>query len=130
MNKIAQSGFWPEQLLTEFEVPLEKQKPAKDESESRIILCTNKFNVVFEKQVIIWLMKYVKHKLDPDQLGGMKGSSISHYLIEMTNFILYNQDLKDPQATIGVFIDYRQGYNRCQHSIFIEILSSEYSVPG
>ena len=75
-------------------------------------------------------MKYVKHKLDPDQLGGMKGSSISHYLIEMTNFILYNQDLKDPQATLGILIDYKQGFNRCQHSIFIEIMSIDYDLPG
>ena len=130
MNRIAQTGVWPEQLLTEWGVPLEKQKPAKNETEARLISCTNKMNVVFEKQVIVWLMKIVKHKLDPDQLGGMKGSSISHYLIEMTNFILYNQDLKDPQATIATFIDYKQGFNRCQHSIFIEILSQDFQVPG
>ena len=56
-------------------------------------------------------MQFVKHKLDPDQFGGQKGNSISHYLIELTNFILYNQDLKDPQATLAVFLDYKQGYN-------------------
>ena len=87
-------------------------------------------NLILEKQVVIWLMKYVGHKLDPDQFGGKKGHSISHYLIEMTNFILYNQDLKEPQATIANFIDYKQGFNRCQHSIFIEILSKDYDVPG
>ena len=97
---------------------------------NHIISCTNKLNVVFEKQVIKWIMEHVKHQLDPDQLGGMKGSSISHYLIKMTNFILYNQDLKNPQATIGTFIDYKQGFNRCQHSIFIEIMSTEYKLPG
>ena len=75
-------------------------------------------------------MKHVQHKLDPDQFGGIKGNSISHYLIEMTNFILYNQDLKDPQATIGVYLDYKQGFNRCQHSEFIEILSNNFQVPG
>ena len=75
-------------------------------------------------------MQYIKLKPDPDQLGGMKGSSISHYLIEMTNFILYNQDLKNPQATLATFIDYKQGFNRCQHSIFIEIMSVDYEIPG
>ena len=39
-------------------------------------------NVVFEKQVIKWIMEYIQCKPDPDHLGGMKGSSISHYLIE------------------------------------------------
>ena len=67
-------------------------------------------------------MKYINQKLDPDQLGGMKGRSISHYLIEMTNFIFYNQDLKDPQAT--------QGFTRVQHSIFIEIMANDYKILG
>ena len=44
---------------------------------------------------------------------GMKGSSISHYLKEMTNFIFYNQDLKNPQATVAMLINYKQGFNRC-----------------
>ena len=130
MNKIAQTGIWPEQLRTEWGVPLEKKKQAKDESETRLISCTNKMNVVFEKQVIKWIMDHVQHRLDPDQLGGLKGSSISHYLIEMTNFILYNQDLKDPLATLATMIDYKQGFNRCQHSIFIEIMSKDYNIPG
>ena len=75
-------------------------------------------------------MEHVESQLDPDQFGGIKGNSISHYLIEMTNFILYNQDLKNPQAIIAAFLDFRQGFNRCQHSIFIEILANDYSVPG
>ena len=55
-NKIAQTGIWPNQLKTEWGVPLEKQKRAKNESETRLIWCTNKIYVVFEKQVIQWLM--------------------------------------------------------------------------
>ena len=75
-------------------------------------------------------MQHVEHQLDPDQFGGTKGNSISHYMIELTNFILYNQDLKDPQAVMAAFLDFRQGFNRCQHSIFIDILANEYAVPG
>ena len=74
-------------------------------------------------------MKYVQHYLDSDQFGGIKGNSISHYLIEITNFILYNQHLKDPQATLAVYLDYKQGFNRCQHSNVIEILSNDFDVP-
>ena len=70
---------------------------------------------------IIKLMEYVEHQLDPDQFGGVKGNSILHYMIELTNLILYNQNFKDPQAIIAAFIDFRQGFNRCQHSIFIDI---------
>ena len=130
MNRIAQTGFWPEQFSIEWGVPLEKSKPAEDESQTRLLSCSNKMNLVLEKQVVFWLMQCVKQKLDPDQFGGVKGNSISHYLIEMTNFILYNQDMKDPVSTIGVYLDYKQGFNRCQHSIFIEILANDYDVPG
>ena len=125
-----QSGKQPSQFQIEYSVPIQKSKPAKDESQTRLLSLTSKLNVVFEKKVIVWLMHYVKHKLDADQFGGMKNHSISHYLIEMTNCILYNQDLKDPQATIGIFIDYKQGYIRCQHSLFIEIMANEFQVPG
>ena len=130
MNSIARTGTWPKQYQTEWGVPIQKVSNAKDESEARLISCTNKLNLIFEKQVVTWLMKCVEKKLDPDQFGGKKGHSISHYLIEMTNLILYNQDLKEPQATIANFIDYKQGFNRCQHSVFIEILSKDYDVPG
>ena len=75
-------------------------------------------------------MQFVKFKLDPDQFGGMKGNSINHYLIEMTNFILFNQDMKNPQATLAAFLDFKQGFNRCQHSIFIDIMAKDYNLPG
>ena len=130
MNSIAQTGEWPSQYQTEWGVPLEKVKGAQEESQTRLISCTNKMNIVLEKQVVRWLMEYVGHQLDPDQFGGVGGNSISHYMIELTNFILYNQDLKNPQAIIAAFLDFRQGFNRCQHSIFIDILANEYSVPG
>ena len=130
MNKIAQTGHWPERLKTVCGVLLEKQHQAKDESQTRLISCTNKINVVFEKQIIKWIMEHIKYKPDTDQLGGMKGGSISHYLIEVTNLILYNQDLKNPQATMATYIDYKQGFNRCQHSIFIEIMLVDYDLLG
>ena len=49
MNKIAQTGIWPKQLRTEWGVPLEKQSQAKDESQTRLISCTNKMNIVLKK---------------------------------------------------------------------------------
>ena len=64
MNRIAQTGKWPAQYQTEWGVPLEKVKNAKDESEVRLISCTNKMNIVFEKQVVKWLM-------DQSQISGV-----------------------------------------------------------
>ena len=38
----------------------------------------------------------------------------------MTNSILFNQDMKKPQATLAAFLDFKQGFNQCQYSIFID----------
>ena len=65
-----------------------------NEDQLRIISLTNFYSKVFENFVIDWLMKYVGEKIDWGHYGGLKGNSISHYLIEFTNFILYNQDMK------------------------------------
>ena len=74
-------------------------------------------------------MPYVQPFLDRDQMGGQKGHSVTHFLIEFTNFILYNQDLKNPQTIMAMFVDFTQGFNRVLHSRIIEILSS-MNVPG
>ena len=51
-----------------------------------------------EKFVVEWLLKFVGNKFDPKQFGGRKGSSISHYMIEIIHFILHNQDFNLPVA--------------------------------
>jgi hypothetical protein len=53
---------------------------------------------------------------------GLKGSSIVHYLIEFINFILYNQDLKEPHAVSKAF-------NRQDHNILLTLLC-DLGVPG
>ena len=82
-----------------------------------------------EKIVLNWLMQYIQPFLDPDQMGGQKGQSVTHYLIEVSNFILYNQDLKKPQTILAMFVDFSQGFNRVMHSKIIEILE-KMNVPG
>ena len=82
-----------------------------------------------EQFVIGWLLEYVSSQLDLGQYGGMKGSGISHYLIDFVNFILYNQDLKIPHAVLAVMIDFAKAFNRINHNIIITILS-DMGVPG
>ena len=67
--------------------------------------------------------------MDWGQYGGEKGSSISHYLIEFVNFILYNQDMNIPHAVLAVMIDYSKAFNRICHNTIITILS-KMGVPG
>ena len=67
--------------------------------------------------------------MDWGQFGGVKGSFISHYLINFVNFILYNQDLQVPHAVLAVMIDFSKAFKRINHNIVITILS-EMGVPG
>ena len=70
-----------------------------------------------------WLLEYVGDKLDPDQFGGVKGHAVAHYLIEIQNSILYNQDLEKPQATLMAGVDISKGFNKIEHNKCITILS-------
>ena len=110
-------------------MPLQKMSNPASEDDLRIISLTSQFSKVFEQLVIGWLLEYVSDKLDWGQYGGKKGSSISHYLIDFVNFILFNQDLKVPQAVVAVLIDYSKAFNRANHNLIITILS-EMGVPG
>ena len=62
-------------------------------------------------------------------VGSTKGSSISHYLIELVNFVLFNRDLKIPHAIVAAFIDFSKAFNKINHNPIIPTLS-EMGVPG
>ena len=81
---------WPITWKQEFGTPLQKVPDPQTEDDLRIISLTAFFSKVMEKFVVEWLMKFISKRLDPKQFGGLKGNSISHYLIELINFILYN----------------------------------------
>ena len=67
-------------------------------------------------------MEFIGSHLDNDQFGAIKGSSITHYLVELVNFILFNQDLKDPIATLGMLVDLSKAFNRVDHKdVIIEL---------
>ena len=128
-NKISKSGHWPKSWRIEYGTALQKKQNPETEDDLRIISLTKFFSKVYERFVVSWLLHYVGDKLDWGQYGAMKGSSISHYLVDLVNYILYNQDLKDPHAVLAVLVDFKKAFNRINHNIVINILS-EMNVPG
>ena len=128
LRNLVKTGEWPKQWRVEYGTPIQKQDNPVNEDHLRIISLTNFLSKVCEQFVIDWLMVHIEDKLDWAQYGGIKGSSITHYLVEFINFILYNQDLKVPHAVIVALIDYSKAFNRINHSIIIKILF-EMSVP-
>ena len=71
--------------------------------------------------IIDWLMVHIEDKLDRDQFGGQAGHSIAHYLIEIKNFILYNQELSTPLSTIFAGVDISKGFNKQDHNIIMTL---------
>ena len=123
-NNIAQTAMWPDSWKQEYGTILKKVNIPEDESNLRIISITYQLSTVMERFVIDWLMTFIQDKLDRDQFGGQKGHSIAHYLVEITNFILYNQDLSKPLSTMFAGVDIKKGFNKIDHKKLITILSS------
>ena len=128
-RRIMNTGLWPKQWRLEYGTPLQKKTNPVEEDDLRIISLTSYLSKKFEHFVIVWLLEYIGSQLDWGQYGGRKGTSISHYLIDFVNFILYNQDLAVPHSVIAVMIDFSKAFNRINHNIILTILS-DMGVPG
>ena len=79
--------------------------------------------------MVMWLLEYIKDKIDFRQYGGSKGNSITHYLIEFINFILSKQDGTEQVAILACLVDFSKAFNRQNHNILITKLC-DMGVPG
>ena len=123
------SAKWPSSWKLEYGTPLKKIPEPLTEDDLRIISLTAFFSKVMERFVVEWLMSFIGHKLDSKQFGGLKGNSISHYIIELINFVQYNQDYNLPIGVLACAIDFSKAFNRQNHNILITKLS-DMGVPG
>ena len=78
--------------------------------------------------MVEWLLEVFEDKMDFRQYGGTRGSSISHYLIELINFILHQQE-SESTAVLACLVDCSKAFNRQDHSILITKLS-DLGTPG
>ena len=77
----------------------------------------------------MWLLSYIEDKIDFRQYGGLKGNSITHYLIEFINFILSCQDSNDQTAILACMVDFSKAFNHQNHNLLITKLS-DMGVPA
>ena len=124
-----QSGEWPKQWKLEHVVPIAKIEMPSTEDDLRPISLTPFFSKVTEHFVVVWLLEYIGEKIDFRQYGGLKGNSITHYIIEFINFILSSQDSTDQIAVMACLVDFSKAFNRQNHNILISKLS-DMGVPG
>ena len=128
-RKVAATGDWPKRWRTERGISLKKVPEPVSEEELRIISLTPFFSKTFEQITLDWLLPYISDKMDWNQYGGIRGTSVSHYLIEIVTFILYNQDLNEPRAVIAAMVDFEKAFNRQNHAKLITKLG-DWGVPA
>ena len=90
INNVTKSACWPDQYKMEYVTPIAKIPQPESEDDLRPISLTNFFSKIIEHFVVMWLLSFIGDKIDFRQYGGTKGNSVTHYLIELINFILYS----------------------------------------
>ena len=128
-NRITQSGIYPRNWVIEYQLAIPKVHPPITEDDTRNIASTAYFSKQYESFIADWLMPYIEPFIDPGQCGGLKGSSITHYLVKLLNFVHAHLDLRQPHAVLLALVDLEKAFNRVSHQLVIEDLSDMH-VPG
>ena len=99
------------------------------EDDTRNIASTAFFSKQYESFIGDWIFPFIEPFLDPGQCGGLRGSSITHYLVKLLHFVHGFLDLKQPHAVLLALIDLEKAFNRVSHQLVIEDLADMH-VPG
>ena len=128
-NRITDTAEYPRQWVTEYQLAIPKVYPPLSEDETRNIAGTAFFSKQYESFIGDWIFPYVEPFIDPGQCGGLKGSSITHYLVKLLHFVHSYLDLKQPHAVLLALVDLEKAFNRVSHQLVIEDLADMH-VPG
>ena len=130
-NEIIKSSEWPIHWKQEHMITIHKTddpRLVKDEDDVRSISKTSFLSKTFENILGDWLLPIVDPYLDPGQCGGLKNTSVNHYLVKLLNFIHTAVDQPTPTAVVLAALDLSKAYNRGD-SMVIEDLYDMH-VPG
>ena len=121
-NKITQTAQYPRQWVVEYQLAIPKVSPPQTEDDTRNIASTAYFSKQYESFLGDWLFPFIEPYIDPGQCGGLKSSSITHYLVKLLHFIHSHLDSKQPHAVLLALIDLEKAFNRVSHQLVIEDL--------
>ena len=77
---------------------------------------------MYEAFIGDWIFPFIASFIDPGQCGGLKGSSITHYLVKMLHFIQ-----TQTHAVLLALIDLEKAFNRVSHQLVIEDLAAPHT---
>ena len=131
-NKIIHTGQWPRQWVREESIvlsKLEKSKLPASEEDLRSISKTVWFSKCFENILGDFILPIIDGFIDPGQCGGLKKSSVSHYLVRLLDFVHSTLDKRTPHSAVLCTEDLSKAYNRGSHNLVVEDLHNMH-VPG
>ena len=131
-NKIIQSSSWPKQWLQEQAVvlsKLKKQQLPKNEEDLRTVSKTAWLSKCLENLLGDFILPVIDKYIDPGQCGGIKKSSLSHYLVKLLDIAHRTLDKNTPHCAVLCTEDLSKAYNRGSHNLVIEDLWAMH-LPG
>ena len=127
-NTITRTAVYPSSWKVEHQVALPKVSVPEVLDDLRNIAKTQFLSKVYESILGDWLIPLIKPFLDPDQCG-LKGFSITDYLIKLLHFVHATLDLKQPHAVLAACIDLSKAFNRVDHALVIQDLFDMHTPP-
>ena len=110
-NAVFRSNCWPRAWKVETTVVIPKVAAPSSLSECRNISCTNFLSKVLESVLLQDLRREIPD--DPHQYGGLKGCSVDHLLVDMTDTMLGAVDRGETATVLS--IDFEKAFNRLNH---------------
>ena len=92
LKQAVKNHTWPDIYKKEYHLPLKKVPTPQNEDNIRGIGLTMWVSKQLERLVLKCIWPYIYPHIDPDQMGGMPGCSVEHYIIKMVHFILSSMD--------------------------------------
>ena len=131
-NNIIQAGQWPRQLVKEQSIVLSKLKKGKipaSEGDLRTYLKSSRLSKCLENILFDLILPGMDRFLEPGQCGGLKKTSIPHYLVKLLDFVHTTLDKSTPHCAVLCTEDLSKAYNQGLHNLVIEDLHS-MKLPG
>jgi hypothetical protein len=120
---------YPRQWVVEYQTAISKINPPLTEDDTRNIEATAFLSKQYEFFLVDWMMPFIEPFIGPGQCGGLKNTSITHYLVKLLHFVHVKLDLKQPHAVLLALIYMEKAFNRLSHQMEIEDLA-DMKVPG
>ena len=124
IKEAIETHTWPDVFKKEYHVPIKKVPSPQSEDDVRGIGLMSWVNKQLERVVLNWIWPYLKSHIDPDQMGGVPGGSIEHYIIKVLHFIMSSMDGNRDAAVLAVPVDFQKAFNRMLHSDIVCNLSA------